>query len=233
MIYIQYSYCSETFLTTKTSVLKADCQDNAHTFFLMDLEHLMYSPCQCNTGSNVKTTQTHTKLQCMHVCYVHLTDLCNTNLYGYIFSVSRLLLSLLPCVSVCVCVRVVCFCTYMCMHFCWEPKHLWEIIQGQIRLTESQHQGCIPAGLFENPVQKVSHIDKWIQTCKCMLPTEQCVLNSWFTFCFYNWESPILFPSWSISSPLVLDFLNKWLRVVCLTEERQQASTITLYDYHH
>ena len=105
MIYIQYSYCSETFLT-ETSILKADCQDNTHTFFLMDLEHLMYSPCQCNTGSNVKTTQTHTKLQCMHVCYVHLTDLCNTNLYGYIFSVSRLLLSLLPCVSVCVCVCV-------------------------------------------------------------------------------------------------------------------------------
>ena len=106
MIYIQYSYCSETFLTTKTSVLKADCQDNAHTFFLMDLEHLMYSPCQCNTGSNVKTTQTHTKLQCMHVCYVHLTDLCNTNLYGYIFfclSAFAFSSSLCECVCVCAC----------------------------------------------------------------------------------------------------------------------------------
>lgn len=32
---------------------------------------------------------------------------------------------------------------------------------GQIR---SQHQRCIPALLFENPVRKVSHIDKRIQT---------------------------------------------------------------------
>ena len=123
---------------------------------------------------------------CMFVIYIQQIRVTQTSTHKFCLSFGFCFLFFRVCVCVCVC--VVCFCTYMCMYFCWEPKHLWEIMQGQIRLTESQHQGCIPAALFENPTQKVSHIDKWIQTCECMLPTEQCVMNSLFTFCSYNWE---------------------------------------------
>lgn len=75
---------------------------------------------------------------------------------GKLFSLFSVLYVLSKCLYVFTraCVRI----------FCSECKHLWEILQSQIRLPKCQHQCHIPTLLFENPAQNISHIDKLIQT---------------------------------------------------------------------
>lgn len=59
---------------------------------------------------------------------------------------------------------LVCFSMYSSMcFFPQHPKHLREIVQGQI--TKSRQQCYVPALMFENAEHKVSHNDKWIWMC--------------------------------------------------------------------